>query len=100
MRVAVFVLSFCLLAFGAAGCKKKGQTAPPVAGGPGPMAGGPGGWQGGPGGEQPAAEPYTGPFAAGHQVFVSQNCTRCHRGAGQGGGVPGRGRGGRGGPSL
>jgi cbb3-type cytochrome oxidase cytochrome c subunit len=48
-------------------------------------------------------ENYTGPFAAGHQVFVSQGCVRCHRGTGQGnpGGPPGPGRGrGPGGPDL
>jgi mono/diheme cytochrome c family protein len=116
MRATAFVLSVCLLALGVAGCKKKPSTAPPVAAGPdqgqmppwqggpggrGPMARGPGGWPGGPGGEQPPAEPYTGPFAAGHQVFVSQGCVRCHRGTGQGGGggMPGRGRG-PGGPDL
>lgn len=103
MRAAFFVLSVCLLALGVAGCKKKSQTAPPLAGGPNPGQMPP--WQGGPGGEQPAAENYTGPFAAGHQVFVAQGCVRCHRGTGQGGGPgmggpPGRGRGRPGGPSL
>jgi mono/diheme cytochrome c family protein len=101
MRATVFVLSAVLLAFGAAGCKKKGQTAPSVASGPNPGQMPP--WQGGPGGPgggpPEAAENYTGPFAAGHQVFVTQNCVRCHRGTGQGGGMPGRGRG-RGGPDL
>jgi mono/diheme cytochrome c family protein len=105
MRATVFVLSVCLAAFGVAGCKKKTQTAPPVAGGPDsgqmpPWQGGPGGPGGGPGGgPPPAPEPYTGPFAAGHNVFVSQGCVRCHRQGGGGGGMPGRGRG-PGGPDL
>jgi mono/diheme cytochrome c family protein len=109
MRSTVYLLSVVLVAFGAAGCKKKSQTTPAVALGPdagqgNPWRGGPGGWPGGPGGPPQPAEPYTGPFPAGHQVFVSQGCVRCHRGTGQGGpmgpgGPGGRGRG-PGGPDL
>jgi mono/diheme cytochrome c family protein len=102
MRGTVFVLTVCLLAFWAAGCKKKSPTVPAVA------DAGPGGpWQGGPGrmgspGGPPPVEPYTGPFTAGHQVFVAQGCVRCHRGTGGGGpmGPGGPGGRGRGGPDL
>jgi mono/diheme cytochrome c family protein len=95
MRATVFVVSVCLVALGAAGCKRKSQTAPPVASSPDPALANP--WAGGP--QPPVVENYTGPFAAGHQVFVSQGCVRCHRGNGQGGGMRGRGRG-PGGPDL
>jgi mono/diheme cytochrome c family protein len=89
MRATVFVVSACLVALWAAGCKRKSQTAPPVVSAPGPAEANP--WASGP--QPPVVENYTGPFAAGHQVFVSRGCVGCHRGTGQGGGMRGRGRG-------
>jgi mono/diheme cytochrome c family protein len=104
MRATVFLLSVCLVAFWAAGCKRK-VTTPAVSSGPGQM----GPWEGGPpDGQQAPQVAYNGPFTAGHKVFTTQGCTRCHAVGGQGmapggpgpGGPPPGGPGGPGGRRM
>ncbi len=72
------------------------QNAPPLPNGmPGAMAGpgGPGP-RPNPGGGGGPAEAGSGPFAAGRQVYLKNNCGRCHTVGGEAAGGPG-GRGGR-----